>query len=94
LITDVAIEKINLSLVRLQQLSIAHCKKVSDRGVKSLLLEDKKRAKSSGSSTRRVRRIDASSCPSIFVTDRRFLKAVEEARSVGVVVVLEGSGRL
>lgn len=89
LIADASIENITLSLVHLRELRLNHCKKISDRGVRKMLLEEHKKG-----GKRCLRRVDASSCPSIFVTDRKFIKVVEKARRDGVVVLLEGSGRL
>ena len=91
LIDDASIEKITLSLEHLRELSVNHCKKISDRGVRKMLLEENKKEVLG---ERCLRRVDASSCPSIFVTDRKFIKVVEKARRDGVVVLLEGSGRL
>ena len=94
LLTDVCIEQITTTLPLLQELMVGHCKKISDRGITKLLSTEKKKKKK-GPGKNHLFLLDARHCPSIFVTDRKFVKMVDYARnSLGIDLQLEGSGRM
>ena len=91
LITDVCVEKLTVTLLCLRELIVKNTKKITDVGIKKMLQHEKKRNENGRSS---LLILDARNCESIFVTDRKFVKAVEQARSGGMSVLLEGSGRM
>ena len=60
---------------------------------KSIRVRNNKKKRNENGASSSLILIDARNCQSIFVTDRKFVKAVEQARSGGMSVLLEGSGR-
>jgi hypothetical protein len=101
LLTDQCIESVTIHLPHLRELIVSHCKKISDRGIKKVLIVEKKKnkkyveSKEYGVDDSHLMLIDATHCPSIFTNDRRFVKSVEYARNkMGMEILLEGSGRV
>jgi hypothetical protein len=97
-VTDKSIETLtdeDGGLPLLRELYVHHLKKISDRGLRMLLKTEKRKAVLG--KQRHLVVLDARYCPSIFINDRFFLKAVKYARSEAgglLSILLEGAGRI